>query len=52
MNFAGPMNAALLSLSQWETGLVQSLNLPFGVSVVCVAQKPENATGVKKVPAV
>lgn len=52
VNFSGPVNSALLSLSQWETRLVQSANLPFGVSVVCVAQKPENAAGVKKVPAV
>ena len=52
VNFAGPVNAALLSLSQWETRLVQTLNLPFGVSVVCVAQKPEGALGTKKVPLV
>ena len=39
VQFAGPVNSALLALSDWETRLVQRLNLPFGVSVVCVAQK-------------
>ena len=52
VNFAGPVNAALLSLSRWETGLVQTRNLPFGVSVVCVAEKPTGAAGVKKAPPV
>ena len=37
--FAGPVNSALLALSEWETRLVRRLNLPFGVTVVCVAQK-------------
>ena len=41
VSFAGPINTALLKLSQWETGLVSRLNLPFGVSVVCVARKPD-----------
>jgi len=40
VNFSEPVNAALLSLSRWETRLVQRLSLPFGVSVVCVARKP------------
>jgi ubiquinone/menaquinone biosynthesis C-methylase UbiE len=48
VNFAGPVNQALLALSQWETRLVKDLNLPFGVSVVCVAQKPSDTCGVKK----
>jgi len=40
VNFAGPVNAALLALSEWETRLVgRGVNLPFGVSVVCVAEK-------------
>ncbi len=45
VNFADPVNAALLSLSQWETRMVHQLNLPFGVSVVCIAQKPTDAAG-------
>lgn len=50
INFAGPVNAALLALSQWETGLIHRQNLPFGVTVVCVARKPEGAqSGVRKV---
>ncbi len=40
VTFAGPVNTALLKLSQWETGLVSRFSLPFGVSVVCVARKP------------
>ncbi len=40
VNFSRPVNAALLSLSRWETRLVRRLNMPFGVSVVCVARKP------------
>lgn len=49
INFAAPVNAALLALSQWETGLVSRQDLPFGVSVVCVARKPEVAPrGVRK----
>ncbi len=51
VNFSGPVNQALLALSQWETGLVKFWNLPFGVSVVCVAQKPTDGSGVKKAPA-
>ena len=51
INFAGPVNQALLSLSQWETRLVKTLNLPFGVSVVCIAHKPGGTAGVKKAPA-
>ncbi len=43
VNFSAPVNAALLTLSQMETRLVQSLNLPFGVTVVCVARKGETA---------
>jgi ubiquinone/menaquinone biosynthesis C-methylase UbiE len=50
VNFAGPVNAALLSLSQWETRLLHRLNLPFGVSVVCIAQKPvEAGENIRKV---
>ncbi len=41
VNFSGPVNQALLALSQWETRVVQSRNLPFGVSVVCAAHKPK-----------
>lgn len=40
VNVSGPINTALLALSEWETRLVHKLNLPFGVSVVCVAEKP------------
>ena len=40
VEFTGPINSALMLLSQWETRLVQRVNLPFGVTVVCVAQKP------------
>lgn len=39
VNFSQPVNAALLALSEWETRLVQKINLPFGVTVVCVAEK-------------
>lgn len=39
VHFAGPVNAALLSLSEWETRLVHRLSLPFGVTVVCMAEK-------------
>ncbi len=45
INFSAPVNAALLSLSQWETRLVHRRNLPFGVTVVCVARKPDGALG-------
>ena len=41
VNVSGPVNSALLTLSQWETQLVHRLNLPFGVTVVCVARKRE-----------
>lgn len=41
--FVAPVNAALLGLSRWETGLVSRLDLPFGVSVVCAARKPETS---------
>ena len=37
------VNAALESLCAWETRLVGRTNLPFGVTVVCVAEKPEKA---------
>ncbi len=43
VNFSGPVNGALLALSQLETRLVQRGRLPFGVSVVCVAEKKEDA---------
>ena len=51
VNFSGPVNTALLALSQWETRLVHSRSLPFGVSVVCIAHKPGSAAagGTKKV---
>ena len=49
VSFSQPVNAALLALSQWETRLVRSRSLPFGVTVVCVARKPsEAAAGVQK----
>ena len=34
------INDALLTLSEWETRLVGRVNLPCGVTVVCVAEKP------------
>lgn len=34
------VNAALLALCDWETRLVRHASLPFGVTVVCVAEKP------------
>ncbi len=43
VNFSQPINKALLSLSNWETQLVQNANLPFGVTVVCIARKSETA---------
>ena len=43
VNFAGPVNAALLALSEGESRLVQRVNLPFGVTVVAVAQKANRA---------
>ncbi len=52
VNFSGPVNQALLSLSQWETRLVHSLDLPFGVSVVCVAHKPEGSPGIESAASV
>ena len=39
------VNAALESLCAWETRLVGRTNLPFGVTVVSVAEKPETAGG-------
>ncbi|MGI4789635.1 MAG: class I SAM-dependent methyltransferase [Janthinobacterium lividum] len=51
INFSGPVNQALLSLSQWETRLLQTLSLPFGVSVVCIAHKPDTENSVQKAPA-
>ena len=39
VHFSQPINTALLALSDWESRLVQRTNLPFGVTVVCVAQK-------------
>ena len=52
VNFSGPVNRALLALSQWETRLVGAAGLPFGVTVVCIAEKPGGASGIKKVPRV
>jgi len=43
VHVSGPVNTALLTLSQWETQLVHRLNLPFGVTVVSVARKREDA---------
>jgi len=40
VEFSPAVNTALRVLSEWETQLVQRVNLPFGVTVVCVAQKP------------
>ena len=37
------VNAALLALCDWETRLVQHTSLPFGVTVVCVAEKPRGS---------
>ena len=34
------VNAALQALCDWETRLTRRINLPFGVTVVCVAEKP------------
>ena len=34
------VNGALQTLCDWETRLVGRVNLPFGVTVVCVAEKP------------
>ena len=34
------VNAALQSLCDWETRLIRHADLPFGVTVVCVAEKP------------
>jgi ubiquinone/menaquinone biosynthesis C-methylase UbiE len=49
INFSGPVNAALLALSQWETRLVHRQNLPFGVTVVCIARTPADASiGIRK----
>ena len=39
VNFGSGVNTALLALSEWETRLIHKTNLPFGVSVVCVAEK-------------
>ncbi len=39
------VNAALLSLCDWETRLLHQWPLPFGVTVVCVAEKPPGARG-------
>jgi ubiquinone/menaquinone biosynthesis C-methylase UbiE len=39
VSFSAPVNSALLALSEWESRLVQRVDLPFGVTVVCVAQR-------------
>ncbi len=50
IHFSAPVNAALLALSQWETRLVHRRNLPFGVTVVCIARKLADTTGnVRKI---
>jgi SAM-dependent methyltransferase len=36
------VNAGLLALCDWETRLVRQGTLPFGVTVVCVAEKPSH----------
>ena len=41
VRFPDPINAALLSLVQAETGIIRHANLPFGVTIVLVARKPE-----------
>lgn len=43
VNFSAPVNTLLRRLSDWETQFVRTRSLPFGVSVVCVAQKPTDA---------
>ncbi len=35
------VNATLRTLSDWESALVERVNLPFGVTVACVARKSE-----------
>jgi len=40
VDFSGPVNSALIKLSRLETELVRKTNLPFGVTVACVAEKP------------
>ncbi len=43
VEFSPGVNSFLRALSQLETQIVKRANLPFGVSVVCVAQKPAGA---------
>lgn len=42
VEFSGPVNNLLLKLSNLETRVVQRFNLPFGVTVACVAAKDES----------
>jgi SAM-dependent methyltransferase len=37
----GPMNALLIRLLDWETAFLLRANLPIGVSLVAVAEKPQ-----------
>jgi ubiquinone/menaquinone biosynthesis C-methylase UbiE len=41
------VNAALLALCDWETRLVRRTALPFGVTVVSVAEKPMDGEGTR-----
>ncbi|MBV9850189.1 MAG: class I SAM-dependent methyltransferase [Armatimonadetes bacterium] len=43
VTFSPRVNAALQTLSDWETRLVHRTNLPLGVTVVCVAEKKVEA---------
>jgi len=40
VDFSAPVNSALLKLTTLETQIVRGANLPFGVTVACVAEKP------------
>lgn len=42
VEFSEPVNRALLTLSNIETKLVSKFDLPFGVTVACVAMKKES----------
>lgn len=45
--FPAPVNAALTGLLAAENALAQRINFPFGVTIVCVARKPESAGSEK-----
>lgn len=40
VNVSGPVNSALLRLSNFETRLIRGISLPYGLTVACVAEKP------------